>query len=44
MEVSDSPETVEGLSGATAVFVNALDSSMGYSCALLDDGSGRASH
>jgi alpha-tubulin suppressor-like RCC1 family protein len=40
-EDSDSPVTVEGLSGATAVAVGALDSTIGQSCALLDDGTAR---
>jgi hypothetical protein len=37
-EASDVPVVVEGISNAVAVAVGSLDSSIGHSCALLDDG------
>jgi alpha-tubulin suppressor-like RCC1 family protein len=40
-ENSASPVVVEGLSGATSVAVNGVGSSLGESCALLEDGSAR---
>jgi len=40
-EDSDEPVEVEGLSGAVAVSVNSLDSTIGQSCALLDDDTAR---
>jgi alpha-tubulin suppressor-like RCC1 family protein len=40
-EPSDTPVVVEGLSGAVAVAVGSLDSTIGHSCALLEDGSAR---
>jgi alpha-tubulin suppressor-like RCC1 family protein len=37
-EASDVPVVVEGISNAVSVAVGSLDSSIGHSCALLDDG------
>lgn len=38
---SETPVAVEGLSGVTEVVVQSLDSTIGRSCALLDDGTAR---
>jgi alpha-tubulin suppressor-like RCC1 family protein len=40
-EASEVPVVVEGISNAIAVAVGSLDSSIGHSCALLDDGTVR---